>query len=302
MQAAVVWTITGLIGVAFSIRELARSGHLSAQTTAWVSVGLLVSFPAQIVWQRGQVTWLLLYPMTRAWIAYRKHRPYIAGAWLAPVIAVKPILALMPFCLGWTTLWTSGLGSAALAAIGIGITGWRDWADWLAAVSRVVWYAWPLNASIWSVGVRAMGVRAMERTTLAVLPTAWIVIAVFVGVAILVTAWRVRADRDRRWAIAGIYVLALAPLGWIYYLPLFTGALALLLTTRVPSPLLRIGVMCQMVPIPVFRGVAETSPWLFATLGSLYWWGLVSLWIGVLRMPQTATGTAPLEPAGGPGR
>lgn len=290
-QAAVVWTLAGIIGLACSIRELSRDGHLSAQTTAWAAALLLISFPAQIVWQRGQVTWLLLYPMTRAWIAYRKRQPYIAGAWLAPVIAVKPILALMPFCLGWTLLWISGLGSLLLTAIGIGITGWREWADWIAAVSQVVWYAWPLNASIWSVGVRAVGVQAMERTTLAILPPAWILVAVLVGLALVLTAWRVRADPDRRWVISGIFALALAPLGWIYYLPLFMGALAILLTARAPSPLLWIGVLCQMVPIPVFRAVAETSPWLFVTLGSLYWWGLVSLWIGVLRTPQTASGT-----------
>jgi hypothetical protein len=189
-----------------------------------------------------------------------------------------------------------------LSAIGIGITGWREWADWIAAVSQVVWYAWPLNASIWSVGVRAVGVQAMERTTLAILPPTWILVAVLVGLALVLTAWRVRADPDRRWVISGIFALALAPLGWIYYLPLFIGALAILLTARAPSPLLWIGVLCQMVPIPVFRAVAETSPWLFATLGSLYWWGLVSLWIGVLRTPQTASGTAADYMAHGPGK
>ena len=56
----------------------------------------------------------------------------MAGAWLAPAIAVKPILALTPLVLGFPILVTAGALSAALTLIGMAVTGPQPWHDWLA--------------------------------------------------------------------------------------------------------------------------------------------------------------------------
>ena len=110
VSAAVwIWTGVGAVSLGLSLREMKRSLQWDRGTVVRVLIALLATLPAQIAWAQGQVTWILLYPLTKAWRSAREGRSVTAGAWLAPAIAVKPILALTPLVLGLPVLVTAGV-------------------------------------------------------------------------------------------------------------------------------------------------------------------------------------------------
>jgi hypothetical protein len=277
--AAALLTVLGGLSITLTFRLIARRLRWDARTTSWVVATALLAYPSQSAWQRGQITWLLLYPATRAWLAYREGRHRAAGAWLAPLVAVKPILALLPMLLGWPILWVAGLGSLGLTVAGVMLTGWDDWNAWLRAGTSVFWYGWPNNASIWGMLVRAAGARSLDYVQLHIVPGPWLVLAALCLAIMGGITWATRHP-DRRWAMAGCFVLAASPLGWAYYLPLFMGALVVVALAR-PPRVFWLGIaLCCFVPLPVIRLIPDSSPLIFATLGSLYWWGIVCLWLG----------------------
>jgi hypothetical protein len=285
-HAELLWTLAGVASIALTVWTLQQRRLFSSRAVMWLTIGLCLSYPAQVVWQRGQITWFLLYPMTRAWLAYRDGQRIRTGAWLAPVIAVKPICALLPFCLGWPVLVTAGAGSAALTLAGIAWTGWAPWVEWMQSMSAVRWYAFPLNASVWAVLMRGMDVPARGVAPLSILPAAWVGAALLCGGLLIVTAWRLRGDPDRRWLIGGIFTLALSPLGWIYYLPLFFGSIGALLARPDVTRWAWVGVIAAASPLPLSTHISEVSTLRFVTVGSLYFWGLLCLWIACMTIPS----------------
>jgi glycosyl transferase family 87 len=290
LWAAAIWTALGLASLLGTIQVLRRT-FLWTPAFTWASTAvMLLTFPAQLVWQRGQVVWVLLYPATRAWLAFREGRETAAGVWLAPLIALKPILAIVPFFLGLRTLLCAGIGSALLAALGIAITGWTSWHAWMQAGVSVYWYAWPYNASIWSVMLRAIGVESFQQVPLAVLP-GWLTGLVVLLAIVFGTMTARTTNADRRWVLAHLFMLLFVPLGWIYYVPLLFGPLCVI-TRSSPSPWLWAGIAALMIPLPVFRLWTQDTPWLFATVGSLYAWALVALFVGHAVNRQTKQASA----------
>lgn len=247
--ALVLWSLLGAVSLAASLWTVARVLTLPAPWAVALPALLLCSFPARVAWSQGQVTWVLLFPLTMAWAAWRDGRRVVAGAWLAPAIALKPILALLPFALGIPTLLAAGAGSALLTGAAIGITGWQPWADWLAQAQGISWLAKPDNLSVWGVAARL----ALPRAGAMVLAGA-------VAGGLLWMAYRAK-DADRRWWLGGVFTLALSPLGWAYYLPLWIGPLVGLLRAQ-PSRWLIAGVVGLSLPMSLWAGV----PW----MGSFY--------------------------------
>jgi hypothetical protein len=220
--AQVVSTGMNLVAVIASLRLIARTLDLSATQTVWAS-GLLLGTQGMFQhWAMGQFIGILLYPVTRAWMASRGGDDLEAGLWLAPVIFVKPPLALLAILLPWGTWVTAGTLSAFASGLGVLMTGAQPWLTWLKAGSEINWLALPLNASLWGMAARwQQGDCSWFR--MADLSVASTAAVLSIGGGLAWHALRQR-DRDRRFFFAGLWSVLLAPLGWVYYLPLVAGA------------------------------------------------------------------------------
>lgn len=218
------WTLLGALAFGASVREIARVLDLDWQQTAGAVLVLAITAGWFYSWQQGQITWLLLYPMTRAWIAMRNGRPIAAGLWLAPVIVAKPIVAVVALCWPWRAWLTAGLSSAGIAMLGILAMGWPTWRAWLDASAYISWISHPANASLWGALVRVHTGHAYTGSVagLSALPMPLLIVAGLLA-AFAGRCVRQTRDLDRRTASALLLMVWLSPLGWVYYLPLAFG-------------------------------------------------------------------------------
>ena len=209
--AFVVWSGLGVAAIIASLRRIARVVPLPVTNLLWIAGGLTATVPAHVSWQEGQITWFVLYFVTRAWSASSSVR---AGLWLAPIVMVKPTFAILALCLP-VSIWVvtaivAGLGTLGAAAI----TGIEPWVTWLAKGREIAWIDHPANASLWGLAARWQNVSTLTDLSA---PLVWTVLIV----AVMVGVWALRA-RDR-WT-AGVAVTTLiSPLGWICYLPIALG-------------------------------------------------------------------------------
>ncbi len=210
--AQVVWVLLECGGLAGSLWVLDREGYGVRLPMAAMLV--LVLHGTSIALLQGQLTYVLLYPITEAWAAYRHERYRLAGWWLAPAIAIKPPLALLALLLPWR-VW---LPAAALAeSVSVGafiVTGSDPWRAWLHAGGSVAWLHLPFNASLWGLAARWTGA-----TRLRDMPVAAVLGVLLTGAWLF---WRghQEPDRDRRYLLAVLWSVLLSPLGWSHYLPL----------------------------------------------------------------------------------
>ncbi len=104
-------------------------------------------------------------------------------------------------------------------------------------------------------------------------------LAIFQRTAML---WRVRSsDEDTAWLLLLLAAILASPVGWVYYQPLLVGpGVALALSGRFPQ-FRWIAVTCVVPGLrtTLFQG----SPLVALTLGSVYFWGLLAAFVGLLR-------------------
>ena len=267
--AQTIWTLAGALALAGSLRVIRRELELSAERIVWVVAILSITHAAFLVWLQGQLTWILLYPVTRAWTAWRSGRPAHAGLWLGPVVAVKPILALLPLALSWPVWATAGLVSACLTGLGIAWTGWDPWTTWLRVGAGVRWLSWPPNASLWGIAARIQSGRLKGLSIRELNPVA---VAVVLAVALICwIAARRERTADRRFVLAVFWSLLISPLGWIYYLPLGLGAM---IASWPPTPWVWAAVASMVVPFHMIQPWFK-APAVVRTFGCLYGAGVM---------------------------
>lgn len=281
---AVSTALNGLAVIA-SVRVIARTLRLSTPQVVWMS-GLLLATQGMIQhWAMGQFIGLLLYPVTKAWVASRDGLNVTSGLWLAPVVAVKPPLALLALLLPWPTWVTAGALSGGTSAIAVLLTGVEPWIAWLREGSKINWLAVPFNASLWGMAARwqqgnCWWIRMSELTPLS---TAAVLIA---GAGL---AWHTlqQSDRDRRFFCAGLWSVLLSPLGWAYYLPLVAGPAT---ATWRRSSLAVIAYVLLLAP------VGQNRPDAGLLAGSIMFTGVVCAWMAWTRASASSGGTSPTIP------
>ena len=95
--------------------------------------------------------------------------------------------------------------------------------------------------------------------------------------------------RDHIFAVGLTAALLVSPVGWIYYHFLFVGpVLSLALTKRwwATSRFRRVLIVSFAVPLllaPGMLAIGQPNGWLSLTLGSLYFWSLLALWVCIVR-------------------
>jgi glycosyl transferase family 87 len=264
LAAQILWTLAGAVALFCSLRITARTLRLTTEQVLWVLAILSVTHAAFLVWMQGQLTWLLMYPVTRAWLALRSDAPVRAGLWLAPAIAIKPILALLPLVLPWRVWLTAGLVSAAMTLAIILWTGWSPWQEWLHVGNSVAWLEWPPNASLWGLAARLQS-GELKRLSLGGL-NRWSVAAVLAAGALLWIFSVRQPNTDRRFTFAIFWTVLMSPLGWIYYLPL---GLAPMVASWPRNSFIWLAVACLVVPFHMIQAWFA-SPIVVRTVGCLY--------------------------------
>jgi hypothetical protein len=272
--AKVVWVVVGALGLAASFRVITRELSIAPVKVVWLVGIFLLTSASAYVWMAGQVTWLLMYPGTRSWAAYRKGRWTAASVWLAPLIVAKPILIVFALLLPWRVWLVSGLASAGLTAAGVLWTGWTPWLTWLRVSSDVTWLANPANMSLWGLASRLQTGDRLGGGIADLHPLVIVLVLVIMPVAALLVL-RER-DADRRMVRAMLVTLLIAPLGWVYYVPLCAGpAIA-------SWPRNRWAVACLValcVPLPFLQPIWDKSPGVIRSLGSVYALALILAWV-----------------------
>lgn len=270
--AFAVWTAMNMATVMTTARLLLE--RRPEIPVVWLVLAFIVT-PAWYAWHHGQVTWILFALVTRAWLSDRH-----AGFWLAPAIILKPPLALMALLLPWRVTLTAGLTAAAGTLALVLITGPSLWLEWLGAGQSVDLIAWVSNASLVGLAVRSEHWSVGGITVGDVSWRAW----ALVGAVGVVLAWQtIRQTRDRRWALAGLSSVLLSPLGWIYYLPVFTGPLLSVARGRWLVAVFALALIPRMTLITLGK-----LPLIYAVpLGSIACGLAACLWCAVMRPAQT---------------
>lgn len=294
--AFVSWTLAGLAAGLFLARRTAQALNVTLRPEGVLLVGGLVLANASLAGtlRVGQLSFFLAVPVTLAWIEGRHGRWIKAGAWLGLAASLKPFLLVFGPYLVLRGKWRGALamaaaGAAALA-VGAAAFGTDAFHDWIAAFGSPRMDPHFFNSSFGGFVGRTTGEEWI--------PAGQAAAAVALGATIL-TAVR-STDLDHAWLLLLSGSLLWSPLGWIYYgWLLMPPALALGVKARLP-PLIWAWVLLWLWP-PYTPRLSSGPPIVASTLGSIYFWGLLLMWIGLMTMRPSAASALP-APDGQPAR
>jgi hypothetical protein len=248
-------------------------------------VGILAAAATGTILATGQLTGLLLVPLVLAWRSARHGHWTSAGAWLGVLISVKPFLALfVPYLL----LERQWKGTIALIAtvvgtfvIGLCVFGWQAHVDWFGALRQVSWAWTRMNGSLQGLLARTLA-PSPEFTPFADAPCSrgFVVPRRSRGSLSFVVAKR---SVDHAFASLILGALLISPLGWVYYLWLVLPPALALWHLRAPVTVW-LGLAALATPY-ISIAAGQPSPWMTLTIGALYTWATLLLWIGVARTP-----------------
>jgi alpha-1,2-mannosyltransferase len=211
------------------------------------------------------------------WWCWRRDR------WLAGSVAYGLALGLKPFLgvfLLWlliTRRWRAAAVSAGVAAlsfaIGMAAYGIDVSRAWIQALTDVTWTDAVMNASLQGILVRALTDSPSSPTTPLVTLPALAAPLVLGGSVVIVVITLLRTRRqhiDQSWMPLMASALLASPLGWLYYI-------WWVLPGPRPSRLL---LESPLLWIPmIVTAASEPGGWWAVTLGSVYFWGLFTLWL-----------------------
>jgi hypothetical protein len=309
-----VWSVASLLAFLWSTWRSVRALGWSLAPLGWLAlvVYLVAWGPAAAFTLTVQLNFLLMLPVTAAWLAARRGASITTGAWLGFAAAMKPfLLVFAPFLAlrrDLRGLRTLVIAAGAMVTVGLVVFGASAYREWAEQLSRVTWATHYMNASVFAVTERVLG-----STTIAGLGASPVVKALVLGFAItavlsltLAVAPRTPADEegtDRAWAVLLLGALLVSPLGWVYYLWIALWPVAAVIghaqpwVRRLPRDLLLVPGLAGWL---WFRRTAmwgQPSVLASATFASMYFWALLALWIWAIgearldsRVSQADTG------------
>jgi hypothetical protein len=197
------------------------------------------------------------------------------------VIAAKPIFWPMLLLFVARRRWVGAVAAVVAGALvslaGLLAAGPAAYRSWAAAGLSVDWFHFALNASIFG-GLCRLGLARDLAVAL------WLSLSA----AVLVVTWRAGRAADEPdadtlcWVVAALLV---APLGWLYYLPLALGPLAAVSATHPLSgrqALLTAGLFWPVGLMWLPTSEPLPRPPLDVLVSSAYGLGLAGLWGGVV--------------------
>jgi hypothetical protein len=298
--ALILFGILSVCAAVWALRTIV--GELELQPTtglmAWMALATVYAAPTTALLLTGQVAWLLWWPVTWAWAAAR-HGQWIPSAIVLGIVAsLKPFVGLFVPFLALAVGRGAAIAAAASAFVCLSVgaigLGWTAFASWLDALRSVTWALHILNASLLGVLKRLFTERLMPEWNVEPLTVAPSVVWPLWGagsvVILAVSSWAVLRDQshasaDRFFVVVLSAALLVSPLGWIYYEFLLVGPVLALATVERwwdGSGWRRLLLGCAVVSVLLGPGALasfQPSGWSTVSLGSTYFWGLLSVWI-----------------------
>ena len=313
--ALLIWTVLSLSSAFLALWIIFRELRVQVTLTAmaWTFFALAIAVPTGALLYTAQISWLLWGPATWAWALARRGYWTRSAFVLGVLMSIKPFIALfVPFLIlerRWKAAAVASATAAVCFLVGAIPLGWNTFADWLKALTSVTWADHVFNASLFGVFDRLFKIRPSRPIwNLAPLIAApdlalpfWIVAcAAVLGLSVYVIYFRhsrdtltVTSDQsgaqvNRMFAVVLSAGLLMSPLSWIYYDFVLVGPFTgLFLNDRGRrlsgwrKILLLVAVLCFAIS-PGIASSAQPSGWATASIGSVYFWGLLSLWLYAL--------------------
>ncbi len=308
--ALAVWIAASLMSLVISWRLIIKEVRLrmNALRILCAAVFILAFSGTGAFFATGQMSLLLLLPVTLAWIQARRGHWTRAGIYLGIAISLKPFLAIFLLYLLLCRRYKSAAVTMATAvscfAVGAMVFGLEALRSWLQVLSTVDWAWAAMNASVLGILTRSLSYSPYYSPAF-ILPSLitplWIGLAGIVGLVTLAVSAADRHDSaiDRSFALLLLGAILISPVGWVYYFFLFLGPVFALTIawhqefskSKIHSPkikavILRHGLLMVAVPglfFP-FSAVLVNQPAPLATIsiGSVYFWTALLAWSSLL--------------------
>jgi hypothetical protein len=267
--AAQAFRAVNALALVVSVLLLFSLEELRSRKGGWLVVAALTSPGLVMELGAGQVAGLLALLMAAAWRAIGKSQWALAGALIGATCALKPIFLPVVAWLAIARHWQS-LSAAVAVAVGlvggsVVVWGLAPQIDWLHAIGAVTWFDSRFNA-----GWPGLAQRALSGTYVLTYDTIAVVSGVF---AVAVAIWASRLEPREALTKCLVASIAIAPLGWVYYLPV---AGPLLMRRAYDGGRWPVLAWLLWIPLPLVPQV--NAPFLVrTTLSSAYAWGLLAL-------------------------
>jgi len=304
--ALALWGLVNLLCLIASLCLIVREVGVEITPLRFFAglFGLLAFTGTSTVLVTGQLSFLMLLPVTLAWIEARRGRWTTTGVYLGVVISFKPfLLVFIPYLLLRRKFRAAAAACSIptlACVIGLGIFGIDCYASWLDVLSRVDWPWAAMNGSIQGILSRTFELTPYY-VPLVELPhlvkPLWLVAGGVVGILTMALAVCDSTDHavDRAFGLLLIGSLLVSPLGWVYYIWLPLGPMGVLLrswslssasgtapaairTDRWKKALFLGAVLGLIFP---YHAPIMLQPSALATIavGSVYFWAILALWI-----------------------
>jgi hypothetical protein len=311
-QGLVVWGVGSLVVFAWSTWASVRALRWRLPAIGWLAlvVYLLAWGPAAAFSLTLQLSFLLMGPVTAAWLAAREGRSTAVGAWLGLAAAAKPFLLLVVAFVAlrrdWRALRAFAIVSLLFVLAGVAVFGVSAYREWFLQLPRVSWASHYMNASLGGFVERLFG--RTHYAGVGVVP--WMRLVVLPGVSLAIAAVTLRvllpvphttAGTDHAWATLLLASILLSPLGWVYYLWIALWPVAATIGHARPWAQLSRRDAWLVPGLAAWLWFRRMAAWgqpsviATATLASMYFWALVSLWWWCLRVRALDTGPAEVE-------
>lgn len=309
LTALPVWGIVNLVSLIICLHLIGTNLHLAPSN--WQSrlafLGFLAFSGTGVVLITGQLSFLLLLPITLAWIHARKGNWQLTAIFLGLTASIKPFLLIfLPYFLIKRMIKSALLMiSLCLLPFGIGILmfGLENYLSWVEHLQKVDWAWASMNASSLGFFTRTFTENPLYAVLLNFenLPIfSWILFSAFSGTTTLFYISRDHSTLsvDRAFFVLLILAILCSPLGWIYYLFLPLGpATSLILSwwreravilspslssvTRKRNLFLYLSLPGLFVPIQLVL-IFQPNALATLTIGSAFFWSTLAVWLSLL--------------------
>ena len=305
--ALALWMGAGVCCLLISLKLIVREiGLVCTPWTYRLALGGLLSFAGTAAMCiTGQLAFLLLLPITLAWINLRRGLWTNAGLYLGLAMSIKPFLLIfLPYLIlqrQFRALAAAGTMALGCFAAGLLVFGVDTHWSWVGAMASSNW-AWAgMNTSMLGLLTRAFA-ESPHFAPLTVAPACirplWLMATGFVGIVTLVASTSDSTATDRSFALLLLGAQLIGPLGWIYYLWFPLGPMLSLITAWWRSGEAsrnavarrtvrwRIGLFLGAIPglLWPLQATMLFQPHPVATLsvGSMYFWATFGLWSSMI--------------------
>jgi hypothetical protein len=293
VSAISAWMIVNLLALCVSLHAISRELQIgwTSERLAWTTAAVICCSVTGTIAVTGQLTFVLLLPVTLAWIAARHNDWNRAAAYLGVCASIKPFLGLFLIYLilrrDRRPAWVMVFAGAACVVVGLVVFGRSAYEGWLGALASVDWTWSAMNGSLAGLVSRAFAENPIYAP---VVSAPWLITPATTVLALSIVAMWLRQllqspPRLVDHAFAAVLLTAqlVSPLGWIYYLWLIVGpTTAIVQSSHSRRSPVRDGLATLALPgllIPFsLNSLGGGSPWVGLTMGSIYVWTTVFLW------------------------